>query len=227
MSAPKKVLPERKRYLDAYEDVRKQFRNAIGGGFLAVLAIFVINYALSFFEDNFISEYVQTFEVYSAGQGVNEVLGFWGMSFTPISALNVLNPTWVDDWIVYLAPPLVAGLVIALATRSLKYCLIGSLWFVVWGMVLPLVFVFVLPLFGSISFFEAVNPMSLNGALISVFQDVLASNGLVVVFKEMTSSPYLGWVMAGTLEIGGIVTLFSLPFGAIFSLLKVITRGRV
>ncbi|MHA1732704.1 MAG: hypothetical protein ACTSU5_12235 [Promethearchaeota archaeon] len=227
MEAPKKILPERKRYLEKYEDVRKQWRDAIVGAFIAVILVFVINYVVSYFEDNALTGYIQLMEVYSGGQGINEVLGFWALSFTPISALNQVAPTWMDNWYLYLAPILVAGIVIAISTKSFKYSMIGGIWFILWAIILPLTFVIILPLFSGISFMETVNPMSVNAMLISIFQDTLATNQIVTFFKILTGSPFLGWCFGGALELGAVVILFAIPFGAIFSILKSVIKGHI
>ncbi len=225
--APKKILPDRKRYLEKYEDVRKQWRDAILGAFIAVFTIFVITYAFSYFSDNVISQYINLMEIYSAGQGVNEVMGFWALSYTPVSALNIVSPEWMDEWYMFLAPALVAGLIISVFTKSLKYSLVGGLWFVIFAMILPLFFVIMVPLFGSWFSFETINPMSLNAMLLSIFQDVLAENAMVAFFNMTLNSPFLGWCMAGALELGGVVILFSIPFSAIFTILKQAVRGRI
>lgn len=221
-------LPERKRYLDAYSDPRKQFGRAIMGGFVAVLAVFFVTYVLGMFSDNLLGDYIHIFGIYSGGSGSNEVVGYWALAYTPISSLNIIEPTWMDDWFTYLGPVMIGGVIIALATRSFKYCLVGGFWFIVWAMLLPALFIVVFPFFGGNALIqEQITPMGLNGAMISIFHDILTGDDFVVFFKFLTNSPYLGWCMAGALQLGAVALLFSLPFGAIFSLLRTIVRGRI
>jgi hypothetical protein len=205
----------RERNLYDIVDAKVMLQKALLGSFLGVLAITFISYLVFCLEDASILSRTGIFTPYSHGNPINEVLGYWAVSFTPITSLETIVPDWTDDFYIYLAPAMVAGLAIALKTKSIKWSLVGGVFFIMWGILLPLVFMFILPIFGL------VDPTSINASLVSGYGDVYGSfNGFYTGIITMFQSVFLGWVIAGTLETAAVVTVVSLPFALIFGVLQ-------
>ncbi|MHA1871680.1 MAG: hypothetical protein ACTSU2_10035 [Promethearchaeota archaeon] len=205
----------KRRLIYNVEDSKEMMGKALVGSFLGVLSILFTAYIIYCFEDKSILTRATIFNYYAQGNSLNEILGLWAVSFTPISSLGTIAPDWIDDWFYYIAPCLVAGLAIAIKTKSVKWSLVGGLYFIVWGTVLPMVFIYILPIFGLS------DPSSINASLISAYSDVYHSfpgvyQGIINLFQSI----YLGWCIAGSIEIGLVSLIFSLPLALIFNVLS-------
>lgn len=198
------------------KDNKLMMKRAIKGAFYGVLSILIINYLIFCLEDDSLLSRTEIFQYYSHGSVFNDIVGLWAVSFTPISSLNTINPAWVEDVIIYLAPGLVAGLFIAVNVKSVKWAPVAGLFFIMWGILLPMVFILILPLFGSM-----VDPTAINSSLISAFSDVYTNfNAFYSGIITLLDNIYLGWCIAGTLEIAGLATVTALPLSLLFGVLN-------
>ena len=205
----------KERLLFDIEDSKERMGKAIIGSFLAVLSILFIQYLIYCLEDNALLSMTNVFTYYSHGEMSNEILGLWAVSFTPISSLGTIAPEWFNDWILFIAPAMIAGLCIAVKTKSVKWSLVGGLFFILWGILLPMIFVYILPIFGI------VDPTSVNSGLISAYSGVYEGfNPFYLSIINLFQSVFMGWCIAGSIELAGLAVIFAIPFSLIFGILQ-------
>lgn len=197
------------------KDNKMMMKRAIKGAFYAVISILIINYLIFCLEDDSLLSRAEIFQYYAHGSVFNDIVGLWAVSFTPITSLEVVAPAWVEDVIIYLAPALVAGLFMAVNVKSVKWAPVAGLFFVMWGILLPMIFVLIFPLF------SIVDPTAINASLISAFSDVYTNfNAFYSGIIGLVDSIFLGWCISGTLELAGIATVISLPLALLFNVLN-------
>jgi len=208
-------MPKERRLIFDVKDNKEMMKKAIKGAFFAVASILIINYLIFCIEDDSLLARTAIFTPYSQGSIFNEVLGLWAVSFTPISSFSLIVPEWMEDFYIYLAPAIVAGFLISLNVKSVKWALVGGIFFIVWAIVLSMIFILVLPWFGI------VDPASINASLISAYSDVYTSfNGFYLTLINLTNSIFLGWTIAGSIELAGVSTVIALPLALLFNVLQ-------
>lgn len=208
-------MPKERRLIFDVKDNKAEMLKALKGGFLGCTIMLFINYLIYCLEDASLFSRCAIFSYYSHGSVFNDVLGLWAVSFTPISSLSIIAPEWVEDFYIYLAPAMVGGLFIAINTKNPKWSLVSGLFFLMWGILLPLIFAYILPWFGI------VDPTAINSSLISAFPDVYTNfNGVYTFFINTFQSVFLGWCFAGSIEYAGLATAIALPLSLLFGVLK-------
>ncbi|MHA1340471.1 MAG: hypothetical protein ACTSRZ_09610 [Promethearchaeota archaeon] len=208
-------MPREPRLIFDVKDNKEMLKKAIKGAFFGVCSILIINYLIFCLEDESLLARTTIFTSYSQGSIYNEVLGLWAVSFTPISSLSVIVPDWFENFYIYLASPIIAGFFIALNVKSVKWALVGGIFFIVWSVLLSMVFILILPWFGI------VDPASINASLISAFSDVYNSfNAFYLSLVSITNSVFLGWSIAGSIELAGVATVIALPLSLLFGVLQ-------
>ena len=98
--------------LFAETDVREMWYKSIVAGFIGSCSMVFISYLIYCFTSSSILEWTFIFTAYSNGNVFNEFVGLWTATFTPISGFNSFLPKWLNDWYLYLAPTLVASLIV-------------------------------------------------------------------------------------------------------------------
>ena len=214
----KSSAPLGPRFYDSKETTEKM-RGAIAGAFFAIALFYIVTFLISCIQTNIYGQMIDPYSTYSNGSSFNEVLALWAVAFTPITQLNLIQPNWPNDWLIYLAPCLAGGLILAWAGRGIKYTIIATAFFVFWGFVLPVIYVLLVPLFFNVS------PPSFNAALATGFQTTLFSDSFTNFFTSW-SNLYLGWCFAGAIQLAAFSFLFALPFALIVDLFKRVTQKK-
>ncbi len=200
---------------------RKKLIRAVGGGFLGVLSVVALTYALwGFITEDSIMVVGAMFDVLSMGKGFNAFLGVWALAFTPLTSLEVLDPNWTDNLLLALLPILFAGVIIGTTTRRIGTAILGGVFFVFWGVVLPILFVYVFSIFG------VSDPALLDAILISLFEEPLKNWPFDLLMYIFNDNIFISWSVAGTLEMSLIVTIVALPFAGIIQLLGKIFKKK-
>ena len=214
----KKLKKERKKFrkLAARPEPGQQVLRAAGGGLLGVFAVVCWTYVLwGIFSDQNILYAGAMFDQLSMGNPWNAMLGVWALSFTPLTSLHVIFPNWLDVFYVILIPLLIAGLLIALITKRIKLSILGSLFFMFWGIVLPVLSVYVLPIIGIF------DPALVDGELIGILAQPMNSAWLAPKLMPIFGNNlFISWSAAGTIEATLIVMLLALVLSAPIQLLK-------
>ncbi len=206
------------RFYDTKE-MREKLTGAIVGGFFAVIAFSIAAFLVSCLEDTVYATMTDAYTTYSNGSSLNEVLALWAVAFTPLTQLSNIQPNWVDDWLYYLLPCIISGLIIVVSGKGIKYSLVAGFFFILWGFLLPVIFTLFLPLFFNVS------PTSFNAALASSFPLYLRADAFTNFFTDF-SSLYLGWSFAGAIQYAGASLLFALPFAMLADLFRKVTRSK-
>ncbi len=211
-------VPLGPRFYDTKE-MREKFTAAIVGGFFAVIVFYIATFLVSCLEDTVYATMTDAYSTYSNGSPLNEVLALWAVAFTPLTELNNIQPAWVDDWLYYLLPCLLSGLIIVVSGKGIKYSLVAGFFFMFWGIILPVIYTLFLPLFFNVS------PTSFNAALATSFAPWLYADTFTNFFTNLTSL-YLGWSFAGAIQLGGVSFLFAMPFALLADLFRKVTRAK-
>jgi hypothetical protein len=191
-------------------DVRAMWYKSIIAGLVGCLSMVFIAYLIYCFSSKSILSLTTVFSVYSNGNVFNEFVGLWTATFTPISGLNSFVPGWLNDWYLYLAPVVVAALIIGVSVKNLKYSFLGVIFFIFFSILIPLIFLFILPMFNLL------DPSSIDGGLIAAYPSVVSGLwSLPQWVMNISHSVFLGWNVAGGIELG----LFALPFTLVFSII--------
>jgi hypothetical protein len=198
-------------------DVREMIYKAMTAGFIACISMMFIAYIIYCFEDSSFFTRTLIFTAYSQGNVMNEAIGLWTVAYTPVSAYTSLDADWLDSWYIHLAPTMVASLIIGMQVKNLKFSLLGVFFFIMFAVILPAVFLVLLPVFGI------VDPSSIDAGLISAFPSVVDNwTGAQAVISEGTSSIFFAWCFGGAFELGLIASIFVIPFSVIFAILKAV-----
>ena len=120
---------------------------------------------------------------------------------------------WAEIWYYIFIPIIVAGVVVGITSKRLFTGLLGGLFFIFWGIVIPLLMVTVFSVFGL---FE---PALIDAILIPIVQEPMSSWNYDIFF-DLTNSYFLSWIFAGVIEMGGVVMLFSLIISQLIQSLK-------
>ena len=215
----KSKKPKKPTSFQRYEEPKKMMINAIGGSFLAVLSLVFFNYIFwGFSDENLINKAVMLDNL-SLGNPFNAVMGIWALSFTPFTALAVLAPAWFTEWYWFMIPLIVAGLIMAISTKRIGYTLISGVFFIFWAIVLPLIFVLVLPLFG------VGDPIVVDLALTGILDDAISNwTPLHYWINSIFNNVFLTWCFFGAIELGLFVILVALPFALLFHGIKAVKK---
>ena len=216
--AQKRLKKERKKFkkMVALPEPSEQVLRAVGGGFLGVLAIVVWTYVLwGISSDNNIIYAGVMIDQMSMGNPFNAMIGVWALSFTPLTSINEIIPNWGDVWYYTFIPLLIAGLLVATFTKRIKLALLGGLFFAFWGIVLPVLSVYILAVIGLF------DPAIVDGILIGILAQPLEkawlAPNLMAIFGN---NLFIGWSAAGAIEATLIVTLIGVILAAPIQLLK-------
>lgn len=196
-------------------DVRLMWYRAILAGFLATLSMIIISYLIYCFTDDSILTRTYIFTIYSNGNVMNEVIGIWTVTYTPITAFNSLVEDWLDNWYLHFAPTIFASVFIGGMVKNVKYSLLGVFFFFFFSMILPFIFLVFLPVF------NVMDPSSVDGGLISAYPTVIANFTTVsTYFSGLTHCIFLGWTVQGSIELALLATPFTMIFAIIFSIVS-------
>ena len=215
--AVKDVKPKRdlREQLFAETDVREMWYKSIVAGFIGSCSMVFISYLIYCFTSSSILERTFIFTAYSNGNVFNEFVGLWTATFTPISGFNSFLPKWLNDWYLYLAPTLVASLIVGGYVKNIKYSLLGVVFFVFFSILIPFIFLEVLPVFNLL------DPSAIDGGLLSAYPGVV--NGLWLIpawVASITHSIFVGSCTGGALELGLFMLPFTFVFAIVFSILS-------
>lgn len=211
-------VPLGPRFYDSKE-MREKFTGAVIGGFFAVFIFYIATFLVSCLEDTVYATMTDAYTTYSNGSPLNEVLALWPVAFTPLTQLNLIQPSWIDDWLYYFIPAIIAGLILVVSGKGIKYTLVAGFFFIFWGFILPVIFTVFMPLFFNVS------PTSFNAALASSFPLTLQADSFTNFFMNF-SSLYLGWSFAGAIQLAGVALLFAMPFALLADLFRKVTRAK-
>lgn len=211
-------VPLGPRFYDTKE-MREKLTTAIIGGFFAVIVFYIATFLVSCLEDTIYATMTDSYTVYSNGNPLNEVLALWAVAFTPISQMNLINSAWIEDWLFYLIPAIIAGLVLVVAGKGIKYTLVAAFFFAFWGFILPVIFTLFLPLFFNVS------PTSFDAALATSFAPWLHADIFTNFFMSF-SSLYLGWSFAGAVQYAQLALLIAMGPALLADLFRKVTRAK-
>ncbi len=213
----------KERLIHDIEDTREKLTKTMRASFFSVLSIFFIAYIISCIDGilylNSPITNSKPFENYSQGLILNEILGVWILAFTPITSFNDITSSWLEALPVFLGPTIFAAIILAIKTKSVKWTVIGGFFFMVWGILFALVFAYILPIFNLVSI------TSINGAIITAYGNVYVTFNPIYrwICDGLFSSVFVGWCVAGSIELGlaamGIALIVSFIFD-LFRLLK-------
>ena len=196
-------------------DVRQMWYKSIVSGIIASIMLLLFSYFFyafklgSFFDRTFIFTY------YSQGKPINEIIGLWAVTYTPISSFSVLNPDWIDDWVRYLGPTILSAVIIGGMTKNVRYALLGCFFFGFAGIMFTFTFMSILPLFGI------VDTATIDAGIIAAFPNVIDSfNGFYTWVLRTTNSVYFGWSFAGSLELALFSIIVAVPASIVASILN-------
>ncbi len=216
--AVKDVKPKRdlREQLFAETDVREMWYKSIVAGFIGSCSMVFISYLIYCFTSSSILERTFIFTAYSNGNVFNEFVGLWTATFTPISGFNSFLPKWLNDWYLYLAPTLVASLIVGGYVKNIKYSLLGVVFFVFFSILIPFIFLEVT---------TCVQPVGFQALLMEVSYPRI--RGLLMVLwlipawvASITHSIFVGWCTGGALELGLFMLPFTFVFAIVFSILS-------
>ena len=196
-------------------DPSQQILRAAGGGLLGVFTVVALTYVLwGIITEESLLYAGAMIDTLSMGDGFNSLLGVWALSFSPLTSLNDLYPNWMDIWYYILIPIIIAGLVMALITKRISTSILGGVFFIFWGITLPILFVYVLPVFGI------GDPPLINSILYGILNETIENWLYGGLFDLTGENLFLSWIIAGTIEYSIIVILVSLPFSAIIQIIS-------
>ncbi|MFO8019318.1 MAG: hypothetical protein R6U96_11825 [Promethearchaeia archaeon] len=210
---PKKKPKSMKRLMSIPEP-REQALRAAGGGLAGVLSVVALTYILwGIMEDESILYAGFMLDTLSMGNGFNAFLGMWALSFTPFTSIGAILVNWQDNLLYVMIPILFSGCVIGITTKRLTTAILGGIFFIFWGFVLPILFVYLFSIFGVF------DPVIVNATLAGILENPLNSwnyDWLLGIFNNL----YITWSAAGALELGVLATVIALPFAGILQLIK-------
>ena len=196
-------------------DVRNMWYRAIAGGIVASIMLLFFNYffyafgAGSFFDQTFLLTY------YSQGKPINEVIGLWAVTYTPLSSFSILDPKWVDDWFSYLGPTMLSAVIIGGFTKNVRYSILGCFFFGLSGIMLAFTFMSVLPFFG------VMDPTTIDAGLIATFPNVIENFNQFYSWVYLNSnSVYFGWSVAGSIELSMFAILVAVPSSIVANIIN-------
>lgn len=187
---------------------------AVGSGFLGVLGVTAITYVFwGILTSDSILYAGAMIDYLSMGNTVNGMMGVWALSFTPLTSITVIIPNWAEIWYWTFIPLLLSGLLMALLCKRIKIALLGGAFFVFWGIVLPMLGVFILGVFGI------ADPAILDGVLIGILGEPMSSWNYDWLMPLFSNNIFISWSAAGAIELGlivtGIAVLFTAPMQAL------------
>jgi hypothetical protein len=183
---------------------------AVGSGFLGVLAVVCWTYVLwGIAQDDNILHAGAMIDQLSMGNPFNALLGVWSLSFTPLTSINYIIPNWGDIFYYTLIPLLIAGILIGVITKRLKLAILGGLFFIFWGIVLPVLSVFILPIIGLF------DPTLVDSVLIGILAGPLSEWNYDWLMPIFGNNLFVSWSAAGAIEVGLVVMIIALPIGGI------------
>ncbi len=209
-------VPLGPRFYDT-KDMREKLTSAIVGGLFAIVTLTIMAFLVSCISDTVYATMTEPFSVYSNGSALNEVLSLWAVAVTPFTQLNLIDPTWIADWLYYLLPCAISGVILVAFGKGIKYTLVAGLFFIFWGFLLPVIFTLFLPLFFNVS------PTSFNAALATSFPLTLRADPLTNIFIDF-SSLYLGWSFSGAIQMAAASLVVALPLALVADLFRKATR---
>jgi len=107
-----------------------------------------------------------------------------------------------------------AGVFLGLVVKRFKTALLGGVFFVFWGVVLPILFVFVFSIFGMF------DPPLLDAVLYGILHEPLDAWNYNWLMQIFNNNLFIAWSIAGTLELAIIITVIALPFAGLMQLIK-------
>ncbi len=200
---------------------RKKLVRAVGGGLLGVLSVVALTYAMwGFITEDSIMTVGVMFDVLSMGNSFNAFLGVWAISFTPLTSLYYLKPNWMDNLLMTLIPIAFAGFTIGITTRRIGTAILGGIFFVFWGIVLPILFVYIFSVFGLS------DPALLDAILMSLLEEPLKKWNYDMFLHIFNNNIFISWCAAGTLEMSLLITVIAIPVAGIIQLLGKIFKRK-
>ncbi|MFW6310759.1 MAG: hypothetical protein ACOC1K_00825 [Nanoarchaeota archaeon] len=210
----RKKKPKSMKKLMNIPEPREQIIRAAGGGFAGVLSMVALTYILwGIMTDDSILYAGFMLDTLSMGNGFNSFLGIWALSFTPFTSIGDILINWQDNLLYVMIPLIFSGLVIGITTKRLTTAILGGIFFIFWGFVLPILFVYLFSIFGVF------DPVIVDAILGGILEQPLNSwnyDWLLSLFNNL----YISWSAAGALEIGIVVTVIALPIAGILQLIK-------
>ncbi|MGQ4873794.1 MAG: hypothetical protein ACP6IY_06960 [Promethearchaeia archaeon] len=203
-----------KKLMSALEP-REQVIRAVGGGLIGVLSIVAITYILwGIITTTSILYAGNIFDVMSMGNGFNSLMGVWALSFTPLTSLNAINENWVDSWYYYLMPAILAGLFMGITCKRIGTSILGGIFFIFWGITIPIIFVFVLSTLGIC------DPVIVDSALASLLDEPLKKWNFDNLLSFFQGNIFLTWSIIGTIELAIIVIIIAIVIGGLIQLIS-------
>jgi hypothetical protein len=193
---------------------REQVIRAAGGGLAGVLSLVALTYILwGIMTDDSILYAGRMFDILSMGNGFNSFLGIWALAFTPFTSMGDVLIDWQDNLLYVMVPLLFSGLTIGITTKRLSTAILGGIFFVFWGFVIPILFVYIFSIFGV---FDPVIVDAILGGILEKPLNNWNYGWIMSIFNNI----YISWSGAGAIELGIMVTIISLPFAGILQLIK-------
>jgi len=213
----KKLKKERKKFrkLANRPEPSQAVVRAAGSGLLGVLAVTAVTYVFWGILTSDSILYAGTMiDFLSMGNMVNGMMGVWALSFTPLTSISVIIPNWTDIWYWTLVPLLLSGLLMALLCKRIKIGLLGGVFFIFWGFVIPMFGVFILGVFGI------TDPVILDSALSGILGEPMSSWNYDWLMPFFSNNIFISWSAAGAIEAGLIVTGITVLFTALIQLVS-------
>jgi len=207
-----KLKKEQKKYkkLVAMPEPTQQILRAAGGGLIGILVIVALTYIMwGILTDESILYAGAMIDTLSMGNAFNSLLGVWALAFTPLTSIGHIITNWGEIWYYTIIPILIAGLIIGLTTKRFSTAILGGIFFMFWGIVLPIMFVYIF------SVFSIFDPTLLDSLLVGMLNGPLDQWNYEWLLPIFNNNIFLTWTAAGALEYGLIVTgiaiIISLP----------------
>lgn len=209
----KKKRKKFKKYLKLPEPKENMLR-AVGGGLLGVLAQVALTYILwGIATDESILYLGYMIDFTTAGNPLNALAGIWALSFSPITTFGIIIKNWGEVWYYLFIPIIVAGVAVGTTGKRILTTIFGVLFFIFWGMVIPILMVFVFSIFGLF------DPVLIDSFLLPILNEPMNAWAYGWIY-DLSGNLFLSWTVAGTLEIGLFITIIALPIGALIQLIK-------
>jgi len=210
----KKPKKKKTRKLMNLPEPSQQVLRAAGGGLLGVLSVVALTYILwGIITDNSILYAGSMIDMLSMGNGFNALMGVWALAFTPLTSLNSINKFWMDNFIYTLIPVLVAGVTIGITTKRIATAILGGIFFIFWGIIIPVLFVYVFSVFG------VCDPAIVDSILVGILNKPLDNWNYDWLFPLFGNNIFIAWSVAGSIELGLIAIIIAIPIGAILQLI--------
>lgn len=214
-SIKKKPKKKKPKSFKSIVEPREQVVRAVGGGLAGVLAIVALNYILWGINTSDSIIYAGfMIDTLSMGNMFNSMLGVWALSFTPLTSLSSMMSNWMDSWYYIFIPIIFAGIVVGISTKRVGNAVLGGVFFIFWGIVLPILFVFIFSVMGL------TDPPLLEAVLTGILYEPLSQWNYDFLLDLLGGNIFLSWTIAGTLEIGIIVIVIAIIIGGIIQVIK-------